>query len=97
MSVVIDAPLTMTWYFDDEITPATEAVLNHVSEAGAVVPSLWRLEAANAFRPRFGASVSRQSIATNPSSNSESFRSRSTPMPTPMLGRRHCASPNASV
>ena len=40
----------MTWYFDDEITPATEAVLNHVSEAGAVVPSLWRLEVANAFQ-----------------------------------------------
>lgn len=50
MSVVIDASLTMTWYFDDEITPATEAVLNHVSEAGAVVPSLWRLEVANAFQ-----------------------------------------------
>lgn len=50
MSVVIDASLTMTWYFDDEITPTTEAVLNHVSEAGAVVPSLWRLEVANAFQ-----------------------------------------------
>ena len=50
MSVVIDASLTMTWYFDDEITPATEAVLNHVSEAGAVVPSLWRLEVANALQ-----------------------------------------------
>jgi len=50
LSVVIDASLTITWYFDDEITPATEAVLNHVSEAGAVVPSLWRLEVANAFQ-----------------------------------------------
>ena len=50
MSVVIDASLTMTWYFDDEITPATEAVLDHVSETGAVVPSLWRLEVANAFQ-----------------------------------------------
>ena len=50
MSVVIDASLTMTWYFDDETTLATEGVLNHVSEAGAVVPSLWRLEVANAFQ-----------------------------------------------
>jgi len=50
LSVVIDASLTMTWYFDDEITPATEAVLDHVSETGAVVPSLWRLEVANAFQ-----------------------------------------------
>ena len=50
MSVVIDASLTMTWYFDDETTPATEAILDHVSEAGAVVPGLWRVEVANAFQ-----------------------------------------------
>ncbi|HET6607150.1 MAG TPA: type II toxin-antitoxin system VapC family toxin [Rhodopila sp.] len=50
MSVVIDASLTLTWYFDDETTPATEAVLDRVSEAGAVVPGLWRLEVANAFQ-----------------------------------------------
>lgn len=50
MSVVIDASLTLTWYFDDETTPATEAVLDRVSEAGAVVPGLWRLAVANAFQ-----------------------------------------------
>ena len=50
MSVVLDASLTLTWYFDDETTPATEAVLDRVSEAGAVVPGLWRLEVANAFQ-----------------------------------------------
>ena len=50
MSVVIDASLTMTWYFDDEVSPATEAILDRVSEAGAVVPGLWRLEVANAFQ-----------------------------------------------
>ena len=50
MSVVIDASLTLAWYFDDESTPATDAVLHAVSEAGAVVPMLWRLEVANAFQ-----------------------------------------------
>jgi predicted nucleic acid-binding protein len=50
MSVVIDASLTLTWYFDDATTPATEAVLDRVSETGAVVPTVWRLEVANAFQ-----------------------------------------------
>ena len=50
MSVVVDASLTMTWYFDDETTPATEVILDRVSDAGAVVPVLWRLEVANAFQ-----------------------------------------------
>jgi predicted nucleic acid-binding protein len=50
MTLVIDASLTVSWYFDDEATPATEAVLDTVSETGAVVPTLWRLEVANAFQ-----------------------------------------------
>ena len=50
MSLVIDASLTMTWYFDDETTPTTEELLDRVVDAGAVVPSIWRLEVANAFQ-----------------------------------------------
>ena len=50
MSVVIDASLTIAWYFDDETTAASESVLDRVSETGAVVPTLWRLEVANAFQ-----------------------------------------------
>jgi predicted nucleic acid-binding protein len=50
VSVVIDASLTLTWYFEDETTPATEAILDRVSDTGAVVPVLWRLEVANAFQ-----------------------------------------------
>ena len=49
MSVVIDASLTLSWYFEDETTPATEAVLYRVAETGAIVPTLWRLEVANGF------------------------------------------------
>lgn len=50
MSVVIDASLTLAWYFEDEATQATDAVLHAVSETGAVAPMLWRLEVANAFQ-----------------------------------------------
>ena len=49
MSLVIDASLTMAWYFDDESTDATDALLDRVTSSGAVVPGLWRLEIANAF------------------------------------------------
>ncbi|KKB12977.1 hypothetical protein VE25_04515 [Devosia geojensis] len=40
----------MTWYLEDEVTPATERIFDQVTRDGAVVPSLWRLEIANAFR-----------------------------------------------
>ena len=50
MSVVIDASLTMTWYFEEEATPATEALLDVVVQKGAVVPPLWRIEVSNAFQ-----------------------------------------------
>jgi hypothetical protein len=46
--VVTDAPLTLTWYSDDETTPATDTILDRVS--GVVVLVLWRLEVANAFQ-----------------------------------------------
>ena len=50
MSMVVDASLTVTWYFEDEATPATKAVLDEVAREGAVVPPLWRLEIASAFQ-----------------------------------------------
>jgi predicted nucleic acid-binding protein len=50
VSLVIDASLTLTWYFEDEATPATDELLDAVAQDGAVVPPLWRLEVANAFQ-----------------------------------------------
>jgi predicted nucleic acid-binding protein len=50
VSLVLDASLTMTWYFEDEGTPATDEVLDAVAASGAVVPPLWRLEVANGFQ-----------------------------------------------
>jgi predicted nucleic acid-binding protein len=48
--LVLDASLTLAWYFDDEASPAVDAVLSVVTRGGAVVPPLWRLEVANGFQ-----------------------------------------------
>lgn len=50
MSVVIDASITMAWYFADASTSETDALLDRVAENGAIAPGLWRLEVANAFQ-----------------------------------------------
>lgn len=50
MSLVIDASLTLAWYFEDEATPETDALLDRVAQSGAKVPVLWRLEIANAIQ-----------------------------------------------
>ena len=50
MSVVIDASITLSWYFEDERTPAANAVLDQVTATGAVVPALWKLETANGLQ-----------------------------------------------
>jgi predicted nucleic acid-binding protein len=50
VSLVLDASLALTWYFQDEVTPATEAILDRVAGSGAIVPALWRLEVANGLQ-----------------------------------------------
>jgi predicted nucleic acid-binding protein len=50
VSLVLDASLTLSWYFDDEVNPAADAVLERVGANGAFVPSLWRMEVANALQ-----------------------------------------------
>jgi predicted nucleic acid-binding protein len=50
VSLVLDASLTLAWYFEDERTPAIDAVLDQVVASGALVPSLWRIEVANGFQ-----------------------------------------------
>lgn len=50
MSLVLDASLTLSWYFEDERTPAADALLDRVTNTGAVVPSIWRVETANGFQ-----------------------------------------------
>jgi predicted nucleic acid-binding protein len=61
VSLVLDASLTLSWYFEDERTHAADRVLDMVVDQGACVPALWRLEVANGLqasirRKRFDAS-----------------------------------------
>ncbi len=42
--------MTLSWFFEDERTPAADAVLEQIATEGAVVPSLWRLETANSLQ-----------------------------------------------
>jgi predicted nucleic acid-binding protein len=44
VSLVIDSSMTLAWYFEDEKTETSLAVLDRVVEAGAIVPVLWPLE-----------------------------------------------------
>ena len=47
MSLVLDSSATLAWVYADEITEPIRRVFNLVSENGAWVPGLWRLEVAN--------------------------------------------------
>ncbi len=47
---VIDASITLSWYFDDEKSLASDQVLEAVGRLGATVPGHWRLEVANSLR-----------------------------------------------
>jgi predicted nucleic acid-binding protein len=50
LSFVLDSSVTLSWYFEDQSTPATLALLDRVTEKGAIVPPLWRLEVFNGFQ-----------------------------------------------
>jgi hypothetical protein len=50
MSLVIDCSMTLSWYFEDERTPARIGVLNQVADTGPVAPSLRRLEVLNGLQ-----------------------------------------------
>ena len=49
MSLVIDSSVALAWIHADETTAAVESVFDRVAVEGAWVPSLWRLEIANAL------------------------------------------------
>jgi predicted nucleic acid-binding protein len=50
VSLVIDSSMTLAWYFEDEKTESSLAVLRRVADAGAIVPALWRLEVLNGLQ-----------------------------------------------
>ncbi len=46
-ALVLDASVTLSWAFEDEVSEYTEAALEATSRHGALVPALWPLEVAN--------------------------------------------------
>lgn len=46
-ALVLDASAALAWCFIEERTPASQALLDRVAQAGAVVPPLWHLEIGN--------------------------------------------------
>jgi predicted nucleic acid-binding protein len=50
VSLVVDSSMILAWYFEDERTDASIAVLEQVAEAGAIVPAHWRLEVVNGLQ-----------------------------------------------
>lgn len=48
LEFVLDSSVTMTWFFDDEATPATDELLDGLNQdARAVVAAHWALEVGN--------------------------------------------------
>lgn len=50
MTLVIDASITLAWFFADEVSIGTEEIMQRVGKSGASVPQIWRIEVANGFR-----------------------------------------------
>lgn len=46
---VVDASMTLSWCFDDEVTAYSSAVLAALQTTYAVVPALWPFEVANSL------------------------------------------------
>ena len=47
MSLVVDSSATLAWVYSEETTEAISEILVRLTERGAWVPALWRLEVAN--------------------------------------------------
>lgn len=48
--IVIDASVALAWSFEDEQTPATDAIMASAIRGGAHVPAIWPLEVANVLQ-----------------------------------------------
>lgn len=45
--LVLDCSVAVSWCFEDEASPETDALLERVRDEGALVPALWHLELGN--------------------------------------------------
>jgi len=50
VSLVLDGSAALAWCFEDETSPAIDAMMLRVARDGAAVPNLWRLEVANGLQ-----------------------------------------------
>ena len=46
-ALVVDSSAALSWCFEDEASPESDALFEQVRDQGAVVPGLWHLEVAN--------------------------------------------------
>jgi predicted nucleic acid-binding protein len=54
MSLVLDCSITLAWVYSDETTEQVRAVFGLLSQTGAWVPGIWRLEVANVLEMGVG-------------------------------------------
>ena len=47
---VVDASIALSWCFEDETSPLTDAVLQRLMRVPALAPGIWPLEVANGLR-----------------------------------------------
>jgi len=47
VSLILDSSATLAWVYGEETTDAIQAVFSRLTENGAWVPGIWRLEVAN--------------------------------------------------
>jgi predicted nucleic acid-binding protein len=50
VTFVLDASVALSWLLQEEHKPLSDRLYDEVTETGAVVPSHWRLEVANALQ-----------------------------------------------
>jgi predicted nucleic acid-binding protein len=46
-ALILDCSVAMAWCFEDEASPACDAILEKVRDIGAIVPALWYWEVGN--------------------------------------------------
>jgi predicted nucleic acid-binding protein len=66
--LVLDSSVTLAWVLGEDASPALGQVFDEIADHGALVPSLWRLEVANALsmavrRNRVGAAYRDEVLA----------------------------------
>jgi predicted nucleic acid-binding protein len=49
MTLVLDCSVALSWCFEDEASPKTDAILLDVAKNGGWVPQLWHLEVSNSL------------------------------------------------